>query len=83
MVMAIAHCRYRVVMRLIVSQNQGCIKKGNQLAIPLTESLPKISFLPTKDSVLATNQLDTEDTQSRSELCTSPVLLNGLNQPVS
>ena len=29
---------------------------------PLTKSLPKISFLLTKDSVLAANQRDTEDT---------------------
>ena len=48
----------------IVSQTKLVlsVKKGNQFAIPLKESLLKISQLLTKDSVLATNELDTEDT---------------------
>ena len=31
------------------------LRKGNQFAIPLIESLPRLAFLLTKDSVLATN----------------------------
>ena len=37
------------------------LRKGNQFAIPFTESLPRLAFLLTKDSVLITNSLDRED----------------------
>ena len=37
------------------------VKKGKQTAILLTESLPRLAFLQAKDSVYATNQLDTEE----------------------
>ena len=37
------------------------LRRGNQFDILLTESLPKISYFANKRSVLATNELDTED----------------------
>ena len=50
-------CKYLLRQAKLVTS----VKKGNQTAIPLPESLPRFAFLLTKDSALATNQLDTED----------------------
>ena len=55
------------------------VVNGNQFAILLTKSLPRLTFFLTKDSVLATDWLETEDNLLR---CWWSYLIAGFNKMV-